>query len=118
MCMWIASWSRCRCRPPWWHGSTGGSTMSTMVEEVQLPNPYGPLRPGWTVADLASVPDDGMRYELIDGSLLVTPAPCLPHQRVVLGLAVVLRAACPASTETFIAPVDYQPDERNSLQPD
>jgi len=70
------------------------------------------------VNDLESLPDDGLRYELIDGSLLVTPAPYLPHQSAALGLAVVLRAGCPARMETFIAPVDYQPDKHNSLQPD
>ena len=33
----------------------------------------------WTVADLQLMPDDGLRYELIDGSLHVTPPPALPH---------------------------------------
>ena len=28
----------------------------------------------WTVADLASLPDDGLQYELADGVLLVSPA--------------------------------------------
>lgn len=35
-----------------------------------------------TVADLAAVPDEGHRYELLDGSLVVTPAPGHSHQRV------------------------------------
>jgi hypothetical protein len=30
----------------------------------------------WTVGDLAELPDDGNRYEVIDGELLVTLAPC------------------------------------------
>jgi hypothetical protein len=29
----------------------------------------------FTVQDLAGMPDDGRRYELIDGELLVSPAP-------------------------------------------
>ena len=29
----------------------------------------------WTVDDLDQVPDDGLQYELLDGMLLVTPAP-------------------------------------------
>ncbi len=29
----------------------------------------------FSVADLEAMPDDGRRYELIDGELLVTPAP-------------------------------------------
>ena len=37
----------------------------------------------WTVDDLATMPDDGNRYEIIDGELLVTPAPSFRHQRLV-----------------------------------
>lgn len=37
----------------------------------------------WTVQDLASLPDDGLRYELVDGTLLVSPAPTKSHQRAV-----------------------------------
>jgi len=34
-----------------------------------------------TVDDLAPLPDDGLRYALLDGWLLLTPAPALLHQR-------------------------------------
>nr|MBA2456256.1 Uma2 family endonuclease [Nocardioidaceae bacterium] len=34
-----------------------------------------------TRADLDAMPDDGHRYELIDGVLIVTPAPGHYHQR-------------------------------------
>jgi hypothetical protein len=33
------------------------------------------------------MPDDGYRYEIIDGELLVTPAPSARHQRVLMHLA-------------------------------
>lgn len=36
--------------------------------------------PKYTIADLDSFPDDGQRYELLQGFLLVTPAPGAPHQ--------------------------------------
>jgi hypothetical protein len=36
-----------------------------------------------TRADLEGLPDDGHRYELIDGTLVVSPGPQLPHQDVV-----------------------------------
>ena len=37
----------------------------------------------WTVADLEGLPDDGNRYEIIDGELHVTTAPHVWHQIVV-----------------------------------
>ncbi|HEX9886468.1 MAG TPA: Uma2 family endonuclease [Longimicrobiales bacterium] len=45
----------------------------------------------WTYADYARLPDDGNRYEIIDGELLVTPAPSPTHQHLLLELAVTLR---------------------------
>lgn len=39
-----------------------------------------------TVADLDALPDDGKRYELIEGELFVSCAPGLPHQLVLANL--------------------------------
>ena len=72
----------------------------------------------WTVDDLADLPDDGLRYELIDGTLLVSPAPTKLHQRAVGRLHLLLTRACPPALEVFLAPTDYQPTRRRSLQPD
>ncbi|HEU0103295.1 MAG TPA: Uma2 family endonuclease [Mycobacteriales bacterium] len=72
----------------------------------------------WTVADLADLPEDGLRYELVDGTLLVSPAPAKPHQRSVGRLYLLLSAACPRELEVFLAPTDYQPTDRRSFQPD
>ncbi|MDQ6726159.1 MAG: Uma2 family endonuclease, partial [Actinomycetota bacterium] len=41
----------------------------------------------FTVDDLEAMPDDGRRYELIGGAIVMTPAPEPVHQRVQLGLA-------------------------------
>ena len=38
------------------------------------------LKRHWTVDDLADLPDDGQRYEVIDGELFVTPSPSARHQ--------------------------------------
>jgi Uma2 family endonuclease len=78
--------------------------------------PRGPET--WTVADLEHLPDDGLRYELLDGVLLVSPAPIPLHQRAARELLFLLAAACPPSMEVFFAPVDWQPDLHTSLQPD
>lgn len=72
----------------------------------------------WTVDDLAQLPDDGLRYELVDGMLLVSPAPRPLHQRAIARLHLALAATCPEHLEVFFAPLDWQPDRRNSLEPD
>ena len=72
----------------------------------------------WTVDDLRDLPDDGLQYELADGVLLVSPAPRPAHQRAVGRLHLALAAACPPELEVFLAPLDYQPTRRRSLQPD
>ena len=72
----------------------------------------------WTVDDLQTLPDDGLRYELIDGILIVSPTPVPRHQQALLELAVVFRAACPLDMRVFVAPLDWQPDGRTSLEPD
>jgi Uma2 family endonuclease len=72
----------------------------------------------WTVDDLADLPDDGLRYELFDGVLVVSPSPFKPHQRAVRGLYALLRDACPPELEVFFAPLDFQPNRVRSFQPD
>jgi Uma2 family endonuclease len=43
--------------------------------------------PRYTVADLDLLPDDGNRYEVLAGTLLVTPSPGSAHQGVAATLA-------------------------------
>jgi len=73
----------------------------------------------WTVEDLDQLPrDDGLQYELLDGILLVTPGPVFGHQRATFRLARLLDDHCPAELEALLAPFDWRPDDRTSLQPD
>ncbi len=46
--------------------------------------------PRYTLDDLPRFPDDGQRYELLEGFLLVTPAPGAPHQLIASRLQVAL----------------------------
>jgi Uma2 family endonuclease len=52
-----------------------------------------------TRSDLDAMPDDGRRYELLDGAIIVTPAPGPAHQRAVLRLARLLQDAATADLE-------------------
>ena len=88
--------------------------MTAMTTQV-LGLPHGrPL----TRADLHDMPDDGHRYELIDGVLIVSPAPKARHQRAVVRLIVTLFAACPAHTEVLTAPFDVVLSDDTVIQPD
>jgi Uma2 family endonuclease len=59
----------------------------------------------WAVEDLAELPtDDGNRYEIIDGVLVVSGAPRMRHQRAVGRLYRLLGDACPSALEVFVAP--------------
>ncbi len=49
----------------------------------------------FTVAELDRMPDDGRRYELLDGALIVSPRPTTIHQVVAGRLYGVLSGACP-----------------------
>jgi Uma2 family endonuclease len=64
------------------------------------------------------MPDDGHRYELIDGVLVVTPAPTPRHQVVSSNLNDRLRAACPSDLVVLYAPLDVVLDDHTALQPD
>jgi Uma2 family endonuclease len=71
-----------------------------------------------TVADLESMPEDGHRYELIDGALLVTPAPDTRHQRCVARLLVALGTAAGRDLEILPAPYDWVAGPSTRFQPD
>ena len=71
-----------------------------------------------TRADLRDLPDDGHRYELIDGMLLVSPAPRIPHQLVVGRLHLLLSTTCPPDLYVLMAPTAVALAEDTEVQPD
>ena len=64
----------------------------------------------WTVEEVRALPDDGNRYELVDGELLVTPSPSMRHQYVAAELHARLRewskSHRPAGAVAVMAPAD------------
>src|SRR5256885_12587680 len=72
-----------------------------------------------TFAELQQWPDDGRRYELYDGEVIVVPSPFLRHQRVALHLVDVLLAYEKATGGVVVpAPFDIVFSEHNVVQPD
>lgn len=72
---------------------------------------------GLVVEDLEAMPDDGNRYELLDGVLVVTPSPGIPHQWAQAELFTLLRQHCPPDLKVLMAPLDVlSPD--TAVQPD
>jgi Uma2 family endonuclease len=63
----------------------------------------GPSRP-FTVEDLDLLPDDGHRCELLEGALVVSPRPGMPHQVVSTRLIVALSNACPQGLHVVAEP--------------
>jgi Uma2 family endonuclease len=62
-----------------------------------------------TYDDLAGMPDDGMRHEIIDGVHYVTPSPVLRHQRLVNRIFFAIQCYLevnPEVGEAFGSPVD------------
>lgn len=59
---------------------------------------------GFTVADWEAMPDDGRRYELIGGTIVVSPTPVTGHQRCSRNLQRLLEDAAPPDHEVFDAP--------------
>lgn len=75
---------------------------------------------GWTLEMVHALPDDGKRYELVDGELLVSAAPIVVHQRIqrLLGdlLSPYLRQT--RLCELFYAPYALTFSQQRELQPD
>lgn len=74
----------------------------------------------YTYADLASTPDDGNRYEIIGGELIVSPAPILDHQDVVGEFFMLLRLFVSTNRlgRVFTSPIDVRFSLHNVVQPD
>ena len=87
-----------------------------VLPEVRLPAPTAGDR--WRWEDLASTPEDGLRYEVVEGALVVDPSPRLRHQEVVGDVYTALRAAAPPHLLVLPGPVDVVLPDGDVLVPD
>ena len=75
----------------------------------------------WTAAMVRALPDDGKRYEVIDGELFVTPAPSLRNQRALALLFEWLRSCATGAAgvgEVLWSPADISTRDDRLVQPD
>ena len=74
----------------------------------------------WTRETVLALPEDGNRYELLDGELLVTPAPAILHQRAVWALHDLIRPYVKQHRLGMagLAPTDLDFGSEQLLQPD
>jgi Uma2 family endonuclease len=74
----------------------------------------------WTAEMARALPDDGNRYEVLDGELVVTPAPRLTHQRAVQRLLIVLTDHVERHRIGWVyhSPADIELSPRRLVQPD
>jgi len=74
----------------------------------------------WTADMVRALPDDGMRYELLDGELLVSPAPSLAHQEVLQRLFLLIQSYVERYSIgwTYLSPADIELSPNRIAQPD
>ena len=80
-----------------------------------------PFAPAYHTADMVrAFPDDGNRYELVHGELLVSPSPRWVHQRIVSRLHARLFEFCGANDagEVLTSPADISWGSDTLVQPD
>jgi Uma2 family endonuclease len=79
----------------------------------RLPDPLG-----FTVADLHALPDDGLRYELIDGSIIVSPSATNGHNLIARWIANIVEDANPSKEWLVSTDQSATVDDRNEPRPD
>lgn len=72
----------------------------------------------FSVEELASLPDDGRRYELSDGWLIVSPMARRLHQLGCQNLFELLKQACPEELFVFGLPINVDDPDRTHFEPD
>ncbi len=73
----------------------------------------------WQYEDLFSLPEDGKRYEIIEGDLYEMPAPSWDHQVIIVNLLLLLAPVIQSlGGRILIAPLDVFFEGANPVQPD
>jgi Uma2 family endonuclease len=83
-------------------------------------NVPGPSQGHWTYQDYANLPDDGKRYEVVDGVLYMVPSPGSEHQNAVIEFSGYLReyVKLRGLGKVYCAPFDVELAPGTIVQPD
>ena len=98
--------------------------MPTTTDELSVVTPAdwvpGPPQGSWTYDDYAALPNDGNRYEIVRGVLVMTPAPSPEHQDIVGEIFSALRTHIKLAGlgRVFTGPIDVDLGPKNVYQPD
>ena len=97
--------------------TTSDNSFSNALLAKHVP---GPRQGQWTYDDYAALPDDGQRYEVMNGVLIMAPAPTPEHQGVSTLLLVYLFQYSQAIGlgKIFAAPLDVELASNRVVQPD
>jgi len=96
----------------------------TTTENISIVVPAdwvsGPQQGSWTYDDYTRLPDEGKRYEVVNGVLVMAPAPDLDHQSIALRIShyLLIHVELARLGRVFPAPVDVVLGQRDVFQPD
>lgn len=83
--------------------------------------PWPPPQGQWTFEDYRRLPDDGWKYEVIEGELYMAPAPRPRHQELLVRLATALQQFTQQrrAGKVYVSPIDViLPGLASPVQPD
>jgi Uma2 family endonuclease len=89
------------------------SSMTTASLGIALPDVNG-----YTTTDLHALPDDGRRWELIDGSLIVSPSATFDHNNIARWIAQIIEDSCPHDDLLVGTDQSTTIDDHNEPRPD
>lgn len=80
----------------------------------------GAAQGAWTYAAYAAIPDDGKRYEIIEGVLYQMPSPQEPHQSALslIFFYLMLHVQMAGAGKVYVAPFDVKLFKNTTVQPD
>lgn len=96
--------------------------MTAFSEQMPTPANYlpGSVQGHWTYKEYAALPDDGKRYEIIDGVIYRMPSPASWHQNAVIMLVTYLtiHVKFAGRGKVYVAPFDVELSPNVVVQPD